>query len=71
MINVFQPSLGEEELAAVRAVFESAGFTDVELREFRVTSNEGVHPFWFGRRPIAAREAHEADLPTSESRSST
>ena len=36
----------------VRTVFEGAGFADVELREFRVRSNYGVHPFWFGRRPV-------------------
>jgi ubiquinone/menaquinone biosynthesis C-methylase UbiE len=36
----------------VRATFEDAGFADVELREFRVRSNDGLHPFWFGRRPV-------------------
>jgi ubiquinone/menaquinone biosynthesis C-methylase UbiE len=35
----------------VRAVLEDAGFADVELREFRVRSNDGLHAFWFGRRP--------------------
>lgn len=35
----------------IREMLESAGFADVELREFRVASNGGVHPFFFGRRP--------------------
>jgi ubiquinone/menaquinone biosynthesis C-methylase UbiE len=33
----------------VRTMFESAGFVSVELREFRVSSNNDPHPFWFGR----------------------
>lgn len=33
----------------VRAMFEEAGFRDVELREFRVKSNDGSHAFWLGR----------------------
>jgi SAM-dependent methyltransferase len=34
----------------VRAMFEGAGFRDVEMREFRVSSNHGPHVFWLGRR---------------------
>lgn len=33
----------------VRAMFDEAGFAAVELREFRVSSNNDPHPFWFGR----------------------
>lgn len=34
----------------VRLMFESSGFKQVEMREFRVTSNSDPHPFWFGRK---------------------
>lgn len=34
----------------VRAMFEGAGFRDVELREFRISSAHGPHAFWLGRR---------------------
>lgn len=33
----------------VRAMFEHAGFSDVELREFSAGSNDAPHAFWFGR----------------------
>jgi ubiquinone/menaquinone biosynthesis C-methylase UbiE len=36
-------------IKALRAMFEAAGFTDVQMREFRVTSNGDPHTFWFGR----------------------
>lgn len=36
--------------AEVRGMLERAGFTDVQLREFRVRSNDGVHPCFFARR---------------------
>lgn len=39
--------------AEVRAVFEKVGFVDVELREFRVRSNDGAHAFWFGQKPVS------------------
>lgn len=32
----------------VRTAMESTGFRDVEMREFRVRSNDSVHAFWFG-----------------------
>jgi ubiquinone/menaquinone biosynthesis C-methylase UbiE len=35
----------------VRALLEGIGFADIELREFRVRSNEGLHSFWLVRRP--------------------
>ncbi len=38
--------------STVRAMFEGAGFEQVELHEFRVRSNHGLHPFWFARRPL-------------------
>lgn len=33
----------------IRSVLEGAGFTDVELHEFRVMSNGSAHSFWFAR----------------------
>ena len=35
---------------AVRDMFEAAGLRDVQMREFRLTSNDDPHAFWFGRR---------------------
>jgi ubiquinone/menaquinone biosynthesis C-methylase UbiE len=35
----------------VRELFDSAGYDDVTLVEFRVRSNNGVHAFWLGRKP--------------------
>jgi ubiquinone/menaquinone biosynthesis C-methylase UbiE len=34
----------------IRAMCETAGFRDVELREFAAGSNAGPHAFWFARR---------------------
>jgi ubiquinone/menaquinone biosynthesis C-methylase UbiE len=37
------------EAPEVRAELSSAGFTDIELREFALASNGDPHAFWFGR----------------------
>lgn len=34
----------------IRAMLESVGFLDVELREFAAGSNDAPHAFWFARR---------------------
>lgn len=35
----------------IRATLETIGFQQVELREFRVASNDGEHAFWFATAP--------------------
>jgi ubiquinone/menaquinone biosynthesis C-methylase UbiE len=47
--------------ARVREMLESSGFADVELQDFRVRSNGGVHPFWFARRPPGSDPATAGD----------
>jgi ubiquinone/menaquinone biosynthesis C-methylase UbiE len=51
--------------AEVRAMFETAGFVDVEMCEFRVASNNDPHAFWFGRRrrvrSVSGRHDRSAD----------
>jgi len=36
----------------VRGMLEQVGFVDVEMSEFRITSNSSTHPFWFARRAL-------------------
>jgi ubiquinone/menaquinone biosynthesis C-methylase UbiE len=48
---------------AVRDMFEAAGFKDVQMREFRVTSNGDPHAFWFGRHEDMAADVHRRSFP--------
>jgi ubiquinone/menaquinone biosynthesis C-methylase UbiE len=39
----------------IRALLQEVGFTDIELREFPMRSNNEPHPFWFSRKAGGAR----------------
>jgi ubiquinone/menaquinone biosynthesis C-methylase UbiE len=44
----------------VRHVMEAAGFGNVELREFRVSSNSDPHAFWIGTADQVGHPARSA-----------